>query len=548
MAPRAPLAVALIVAAGAIPGAPADPACDPFAALLRGEERPVPAIDADLAAVSWGTASREEIFAAWLSPPAADGHEVPEFDGSWSPPPPRGAAGLRAPPAPRSDPLLAWIPGDAAVVLFPSLPAALDAVDRLGRSLPALLPGLCGDGPWGARDALRRGMDRLLLPSAWGANPEAPTGVRSVALVVADPDLRGACEVALVAEVEDASLVLGRRRGTLSFESRGRERFRVEGLDARTDDGSVRSWFACEGGVAIWSASRDLRERVLAAGAGRAPSLCADPAASDARRAFPAAAGGALLVVPDGFVARAGSEALRLRREQSLFCAALMLDLDAWSLRETRAGANYRTVSCPSGGGAPRWRVRDAGAFCPRHGSVANPEPLGDHGDAASGRLANDATLDRARQRLARAPDAVAEGALPIAALLPSDGRGVDGMELLVPSGAPGEALLRRLAAWARAPEDDGGAGILQRLEALSSLGIDAARVPAVYASWTGRAPRIAARGLEPRALPGGRWEWSRPGAPAPAPAAAPGPAVPAPRADGGVLRLAAGGARWEWR
>jgi hypothetical protein len=368
-----------------------EPERDPFVAALRGlagrEAVAEPGFDAAGEASAWTLRPRREIVdglalrilrgeaVAIDAREAGPGELVEPADA------PAPAA------APLADPLAPWLPADAAAALFPSLDGARAAVDGLLHHLPRLLPRVAADPPWRRRDAFARASGSLLLPTLWGSNPYARTGLREVAVVAADPDLRGAPDVALVGIVEDASLVRAQRLATFSWEERGRRPLRVEGLDATAGDGSVRSFFALEGGVAIWATTRALRKRILDAGAGRAPSLATAPAADlrRARAAFPAAAGGALLVLPDAFVARIGRPEVRRARFDALLCEAERLLVDA-GRPEGRA--------CPSGG-ALRPAPGRGGASCGIHGTAAFPAPLADLAGAAVAAAAPGLPADR---------------------------------------------------------------------------------------------------------------------------------------------------------
>lgn len=365
-----------------------------------------PDFDPDLAALSWTTRPRREIvdaLAARLLRGEAKGwtelaKEMPPLPA----PPSRIPEDFEVGKLEVADPLAARVPADTAVALFESLKAAEDAVEGLSEFLPEALPDLCDDPPGGKRDALRRGIEMLLLPTIWRSNPGVRTGTRQIAVVAADPDLRWAPDIALVAEVDDASLVLFHRRSTLSWEDRGRRRLRVDGLDAVSDDGSVRSFFTLEGGVAIWATTRSLRDRVLAAAAGKAPTLLSpDPRAyALARRTFPAKEGGALLVVPDAFLDRVNAAESRARRAAALRCEAARLLLDA----RTSAGAKGAAAwKCPAGG--TLMPARGEGSTCSVHGSNSCPTPAGDL--PAAGRTSADAVDPR---------DDFARGLIPVAA------------------------------------------------------------------------------------------------------------------------------------
>jgi len=325
--------------------------------------------------------------------------------------PSRIPAGFDPEGVPVTDRLASWVPADAAAVFFESLAAAEEQVGGLAGSLPRVLPPLRPGSAEAGDDALARAVETLLLPPIWRANPGVRTGTRQVAIVASDPDLRRAADVALLCEVDDATLVRTHRLATFSWEDRSPRRLRVEGLDAWTEDGAVRSFFALGGGVAVWSTTRSLRDRVLAAGAGREPSLLRPDARAWAlaRRMFPAGGAGALLVVPDAFLARADSAPERARRAASLRC-------------ESARGAPG--ASCPAGG------TFGAGDACSIHGPRGRPVPLGDLPAVAPG--AADAPS---------AGDPVAAGAVPVAALW--DGTR---LQVLEPPGEPGRSL-RAIAA-----------------------------------------------------------------------------------------------------
>ena len=339
-------------------------------------------------------------------------------------PPARVPAEVDPAGVPRTDRLAAWVPADAAAVFFDSIAAAEKEIAGIAAALPGALPVLAPEKPTEG-GALGRATEMLLLPSIWRANPAVRTGTRQVALVVSDLDLGRAPDLALVVEVDDATLVRTQRAATFTWEDRTPRRLRVEGLDAWSDDGSVRSFFALEGGVAVWSTTRALRARVLAAGAASAPSLLRPDARAWAlaRTAFPAAEGGALLVVPDAMLARLDAAPVRGRRAASLRCAAA---------RSQPGGG-----ACPSGGTIdPGGR---GGASCSIHGTAAHPVPLGDLPEAAP---PADGVVDPA--------DPVASGAIP-AAVQAAGGR----LRALVPPGAPGrafEALVESLRRDAPAP------------------------------------------------------------------------------------------------
>ena len=350
-------------------------------------------------------------------------------------PPARVPAEFDPAPVPRSDRLAAWVPADAAAVFFDSIAAAETEIAGITKALPAALPGLAGSAT-GEGGALGRATEMLLLPSIWRANPAVRTGTRQVALVASDFDLGRAPDLALVVEVDDATLVRTQRAATFTWEDRTPRRLRIEGLDAWSDDGSVRSFFALEGGVAVWSTTRALRTRVLAAGASTAPSLLRPDACAWAlaRTAFPASEGGALLVVPDAMLARLDAAPVRARRAASLLCGAA---------RGKPGGG-----ACPAGGTIdPGGR---GGGACSVHGTAAFPTPLGDLPEAAP-------TSDAAATS-----DPVASGAIPAAAQVVG-GR----IRALIPPGAPGrafEALVESLRGEAPAPRrvDARGHAILE--------------------------------------------------------------------------------------
>jgi hypothetical protein len=390
---------------------------DPFLAALAGKSGKdavaAPTFDPELEALSWSLRPRREIvdaLASRLLRGEADGWygESTEAPG---PEAPRG----RDPKAPDpakvevADRLASRVPVDAAVVFFGSLKEAWDAVDGLAKFLPEALPGLCGDPLGGKRDALRRAVDMLLLPTIWRSNPEVRTGTRQVALVVSDPDLRWAPDVALLCEVDDASLVLAHRKATFSWEERGKRRIRIDGLDATADDGSIRSYFALEGGVAIWSTTRSLRDRVLAAASGMSPSLLADGGEeyAFARKMFPHAEGGALLVRPQAMLRRLNAGVVRCARASTLRCEAarLLLDADCIAGKSGDDGGKPRWI-CPAGG-ALRGKSGEAGSSCSVHGTAAFPVPLG---DLPAGRLSD---LEWYRKLFFE--DSVRRGEIPIA-------------------------------------------------------------------------------------------------------------------------------------
>ena len=503
----------------------AAPVADPFEAALLGMSGPeaveAPPFDPDLAAVSWTMTPRREIvdaLAARMLRGEAGGAEP-----GARPEPPALPTRIPADFDPGkvvvADRLAARVPADAAAVFFGSLREAEDAVAELATFLAEALPGPCGDPPGGRRDALRRAADMLLLPTIWRSNPGVRTGTRQVALVVSDPDLRWAPDVALLCEVDDGSLVRFHRRSSLSWEDRGNRRIRVEGLDAAADDGSIRSYFAEEGGIALWSTTRSLRERILAAGVGNAPSLLSPPAREYAlaRRTFPAAGGGALLVVPDGFLARIHAPDSRARRAAALRCEAARLILDARSLAGSKDPMNDTVrLSCPSGGVlAPR--AGAPGASCSLHGTAEFPVPLGDLPSGACGGPALPA-------------DPVTAGGIPVAARW-------DGKELqvLVPGGEPGASVLGCIVPadhdeWTFALDER----VAQRLRRILGGRREPERAARDYAALCGLAPRATA-GREIVARESGfgwkgaySWEHLRCSA------------LPGPRIGGGVLRVGA--------
>jgi hypothetical protein len=434
-----------------------DPPRDPFLAALAGRSGPeavaAPGFDAEAEAFSWSLRPRREVvdgLAARLLRGEARGWAEPSPSVVLLlPPPPRIPPDFDPSGVPVSDPLAAWVPADAAAVFFPSLREAEDLVAGMAFHLAKCLPALFGDPPGGRREALRRAAERILLPTIWAANPGVRTGTRRVALVAADPDLRWGADVALVAEVDDASLVTFHRRASLRWEGRAGRTLRVEGLDAVSDDGSIRSFFGMEGGVAVWSTTRDLRDRILAAGSGRGDSLLRPDrrAFALARRTFPASEGGALLVVPEGLLARANDPLVRARRAAALRCEAARLLLDASSL----AGANVShidtiTPACPAGG-VLRPVAGAAGSSCSIHGTASDPVPLGDLPEARPS-AADGAAAARGRP-LDGVFDGVHAGALPVAARFPGRGGSADGkrLEILVPPASPGTRLLGILAA-----------------------------------------------------------------------------------------------------
>jgi len=408
---------------------------------------------------------------------------------------------------PVTDRLAFRVPGDAAAVFFPSLRSAEDTLEGLARFLPAVFPGVCADGPAGRRAALARAVEALLLPPVWRANPSVRTGTRQVALVVSDPDLRGAPDVALLFEVDDASLVLAHRRASFSWEGRAGRGLRVEGLDAVSDDGSIRSFFTLEGGLAIFATSRSLRDRVRGTATGAPTLLLPDGAAYEtARSTFPPADVEALLVVPDAFLRRITSPEVLLPRADALRCEAARLLADAGSLRE--GGDSDRALrgppACPVDGRLDR-RAGNTGTRCTVHGSAEFPVPLGD----LPAPDPDTAAYHRAMYHLLRPEDPLHRGGLPVAARWREDS-----LEILVPPGEAGAACLELLVASATPDRPPSPASFARsRFDRLAALGLKAADA---YRALTGLT-------FVPDA-----------GAP---PAAGPLPAVK-PREEGGVLRI----------
>jgi hypothetical protein len=479
------LPIALLLAAAPARGGEDAPGRDPFVAALAGKSGPgavaAPDFDPEAEAAAWTARPRREIVdalaarllrgeARWDAPPSGAPPALPD-------PPSRIPADFEPGRVEVADRLAARVPADAAAVFFGSLDAAETAVGELSAFLPRALPVLCGDPPDGTRDALRRAVEMLLLPTIWRSNPQVRRGIRQVALVVADPDPRWAPDLALVAEVDDASLVLFHRRSTLSWEDRGARRYRADGLDLVADDGSVRSHFALEGGVAVWSTTRSLRERILAAAAGRAASLATPPAAAYAlaRRTFPAAEGGALLVVPDAFLARANSADLRGRRLAALRCEAARLLLDARSLRKEGAEGGP-ALSCPSGGTLfPK--AAAAGASCSIHGTAEFPAPLG-------------GVTGRCHLAVSPSSDLIATGALPLAARWappPNPLPLAPVLEMLLP---PGRACARLISGLSPAVQDpaaeDTGARNRRRLNRILEAGVPPERVVDSFVALSG--------------------------------------------------------------
>jgi hypothetical protein len=382
------LPILLLLAAAPAPAGDAGPESDPFLAALAGRSGPdavaAPDFDPDTEALSWTLRPRREIvdaLAARLLRGEVKSWSDPAGEGfAFLGPPSRFPADFEPGKLEVTDRLAARIPADAAAAFFGSLEEAEVAVDQLSGLLPRVFPELCGEPQGGKRNALQRAMAMLLLPTIWGSNPGARTGIRQVAVVVSDPDLRWAPDIAVLAEVDDADLVRFHRRSTLSWEDRGLRRMRVDGLDVVSDDGSVLSFFALEGGMAVWSTTRALRTRILETNFGRMPSLLSPPSAAYAlaRRTFPAKEGGALLVVPDGFLVRADAPEFRARRAQALRCEAARLLLDARILAGAKDPMNDTVrLRCPSGGVfAPV--ANGTGSSCSVHGTVSSPVPLGD--------------------------------------------------------------------------------------------------------------------------------------------------------------------------
>jgi hypothetical protein len=411
-----PIALAAVAAAGEGP-APGDA----LRAALEGRgdpaSVPAPGFDPELAALSWGERPREEVIEAlaarlvrgearaWFEP-APDLPPLPDPPGS-------GAPAAEGPLPPVADRLASWVPADAAALFHGSLDEALTAGSGRAVLLRAAFGGgPRGDGPWYA-GAVDDALGRLLLPAIWRSNPGVRTGTRQAAVVLGDPGLERGLDLALAVEVDDATLVLSHRRATFAWEDRSPRRLLVEGLDARTEDGAVRSFFALEGGVAVWSTTRALRDRILAAGAGRIPSLLRpDPREyAAARRAFPASEGGLLAILPEGFAARANARASRAARAAALRCEAALL----WIEARAAAGRDPPAASCPAGGTLAPGRT----ASCSVHGTRAYPVPLGDLPAArpsrADGGIPEDALgrgeLPRAaRRREGRGPEFAGRG------------------------------------------------------------------------------------------------------------------------------------------
>jgi hypothetical protein len=285
-----------------------------------------------------------------------------------------------SPPPPLTEHLAAFVPADTAVAFFDSVDAADDACASMSGLLMTAFPDAFDARPDGDAALVARTIDRLGLPPIWRANPGVRTGLRRIAVVVDDVDLSGAAGVALLGEVDDLSLLLGHRRAGFRWEDGHRERFRVEGLDATTDDGSVRSHFAYESGIAVFSTSRALRERILAlvrgtpAGAAAAPRSMREtgfPAA--ARGVFPKEEEDVLFLVPDAFLATAIAPHIALKRSRATRCMLERLRTDGAALRR----ASVPPVRCPEGGSISP-RAGAAGASCTVHGCTAGPVPLSD--------------------------------------------------------------------------------------------------------------------------------------------------------------------------
>lgn len=465
--------VALLLAAAPVPGD------DPFLAAMAGKSGPdavaAPSFDPDVEAVSWTTRPRREIvdaLAARLLRGGAKGWFEPAKEGPAPPAPPsRFPEGFEAGEFKVADRLAARIPADAAAVFFDSLQEAETCVEELAKFLPRALPVPFGDAPGGRRDALALAVDRLLLPTIWRSNPNVRRGTRQAALLAADPDLRWAPEVALVVEVEDASLVRFHRMSTISWEDRGRRHLRVDGLDVVSDDGSVRSFFGLEGGIAVWSTGRAFRDRILAAAAGRAPTLLSpDPRAyALARATFPAADGGALLVIPDAFLERANSPAVRARRAAALRCDAVRMVAAARALGRAGEPPGCR-LECPSGG-TISVSSGSHPVSCSIHGSALHRVPSGDLPDAGG-------TTAPAEG------DVVAGGAFPLAAHWGKGSR-----EILVPPGRPGAAVLEVVVPPSGFSQSAGldGSGA-DRLNRIHAGGIPESEVQSTYAAVFGEA------------------------------------------------------------
>ena len=480
------------------------PGRDPFLEALAGRSGPdlvaAPEFDPDEEAVSWTSRPRRDtvdaLAARWLRGEATGWSKRETEWPALAVPPSRVPVDLDPSGVPVTDRLAAWVPGDAAAVFFDSLQDAEAAVEGLAEFLPRAIPSFCDDSRGWRRDAIGRATNILLLPTIWGANPGVRTGTRQIALVVSDPDLRWAPDIALIAEVDDASLVRSHRQASLRWEERRAAVLRVEGLDAVSDDGAVRSYFGLESGIAVWSTTRTLRERVLAAGAFRESSLLRPDSRSYAlaRKTFPAAEGGALLVVPDAFLARASGAELRARRSAAIRCEALRMILDARSL----SGSNvpYKDThppACPAGG-TLRPVVGNAGSSCSLHGTAASPVPMGDVPAVAPASL----------QPL---HDVVESGAIPVAArwrekslevLVPPEGPGLMCLDLIATKGHRGVSGSPVSGPWERQRALSGMMGIGDR-----ASGVLSRLVGMVEAGPTG-VSRILMSSRPPEGRPGG--------------------------------------------
>jgi len=505
VSPRATTLLLLIAGAAA----PPEPETDPFLAAMAGKSGPdavaAPSFDPDEAASFWTLRPRREIVDAlaarllrgeaksWFAKQAAVPVPAPIAD--------RFPPGFEAGEFTVSDRLAARVPADAAAVFFGSLDEAETAVEELARFLPMALPAVFADAPGGRRDALDRAVAKLLVPTIWRSNPAVRRGTRQAALLAADPDLRWNPEIALVVEVDDASLVRFHRLSTLSFEDRGARRLRVDGLDAISDDGSVRSFFGLEGGIAVWSTGKSFRDRILAASAGKVPTLLSpDPRAyALARRTFPAADGGPLLVIPDGFLERANSASVRGRRAAALRCDAVRRVVGARALAKTAAplAAGVR-LECPAGGGI-QVAAASAEVSCAVHGSILHPVPIGDLPDGAGG-LGG------------------AGGDLVVIAGIPVAGRwGGSSFDVLVPPGAPGIGLLGIVSPEPQkeTPEPrkdfvfDGDEIVLGLLNRIRAAGFQEEKAVAAYSSQFGVSP-VSVRG-QSIGWRDGTAEWSGP-------------------------------------
>ena len=477
------LPLLLLLAAAPAP----EPESDPFLAALAGKSGPdavaAPSFDPDLEACSWSLRPRREIvdaLAARLLRGEAKSWYEPAKEAPVPPPlPSRFPADFEAGKVEVSDRLAARVPADAAAVFFGSLTEAEVCIEGLSGFVPRALPVLGAPPAGGRDDALARAVESLLLPTIWRSNPAVQRGTRQAAVLVADPDVRGAPEVALVVEVEDASLVRFHRQSTLSFENRGTRRLRVEGLDATADDGSVRSFFALEGGIAVWSTGKAFRDRILAAAAGKAATLLTpDPRAyALARATFPPVEGQALLVVPDGFLERTNSAGIRARRAAALRCDAARLVAGTWSLSKAPRPEGL-ALDCPSGGTITIAAGTGAG-MCSVHGNAAHRVPLGDQPAAPPVAFAG--------------KDPVAAGAIPLAAAW----RGGD-LDVLVPPGRPGEALLGFLMPTGGMPASFRNPLRERRLVALRGAGLAGEAAGRVYEA---NFDESAEAGFTPRVL-----------------------------------------------